>query len=76
MLDEVDDASGRISYPANIAMVYMLVMNLSILLLIMVVIANIIMIHSGILWIVLGGGLGMEILMLLFVWYLHRKGWV
>ena len=67
VLDEADDASGRISYPANIAMSYMLVMNLSILLLIMVVIANIIMIHSGVLWIVLGGGLGIEILMLLFV---------
>lgn len=76
VLDEVDDASGRVSYPANIAMAYMLVMNLSILLLIMVVIANIVMIHSGVLWIVLGGGLGMEILILLFVWYLHRKGWV
>ena len=76
VLDEVDDASGRISYPANIAMSYMLVMTLSILLLIMVVVANITMIHSGVLWIVLGGGLGMEILILLFVWYLHRKGWV
>lgn len=76
VLDEVDDASGRISCPANIAMSYMLVMTLSILLLIMVVIANIMMIHSGVLWIVLGGGLGMEILILLFVCYLHRKGWV
>ena len=76
VLDEVDDASGRISYPTNIAMSFMLVMTLSILLLIMVVVANITMIHSGVLWIVLGGGLGMEILILLFVWYLHRKGWV
>lgn len=76
VLDDVDNASGRVSYPANIAMAYMLVMNLSILLLIMVVIANIVMIHSGVLWIVLGGGFGMEILMLLFVSYLHRKGWV
>ena len=76
VLDDVNDASGKVSYPANIAMAYMLVMNLSILLLIMVVVANITMIHSGVLWIVLGGGLGMEILMLLFVSYLHRKGWV
>lgn len=76
VLDDVDDASGRISCPANIAMSYMLVMTLSILLLIMVVVTNITMIHSGVLWIVLGGGLGMEILMLLFVSYLHRKGWV
>lgn len=76
VLDDVDDASGRISYPANIAISYMLVMTFSILLLIMVVVANITMIHSGVLWIVLGGGLGMEILMLLFVSYLHRKGWV
>ena len=76
VLDDVDDASGRVSYPANIAMAYMLVMNYSILLLIIVVIVNITMIHSGVLWIVLGGGLGMEILMLLFIWYLHRKGWV
>ena len=76
VLDDVDDASGRVSYPANIALAYMLVMIYSILLLIMVVIVNITMIHSGVLWITLGGGLGMEILMLLFVWYLHRKGWV
>ena len=76
VLDDVDDASGRVSYPANIAMAYMLVMDYSILLLITVVIVNITMIHSGVLWITLGGGLGMEILMLLFVWYLHRKGWV
>ena len=76
VLDDVDEASGRVSYPANIAMAYMLVMNYSILLLIIVVIVNITMIHSGVLWIVLGGGLGMEILILLFVWYLHRKGWV
>ena len=75
VLDDVDDASGRVSYPANIAMACMLVMNYSILLLIIVVIVNITMIHSGVLWIVLGGGLGMEILMLLFIWYLHRKGW-
>ena len=74
VLDDVDEASGRVSYPANIAMAYMLVMNYSILLLIIVVIVNITMIHSGVLWIVLGGGLGMEILMLLFIWYLHRKG--
>ena len=76
VLDDVDDASGRVSCPANIAMSYILVMTLSILLLIMVVVANITMIHSGVLWIVLGGGLGLEILMLLFVSYLHRKGWV
>lgn len=76
VLDDVDDASGRVSYPANIAMAFMLVMNYSILLLIIVVIVNITMIHSGVLWIVLGGGLGIEILMLLFVSYLHRKGWV
>ena len=76
VLDDVNHASGRVSCPANIAMSYMLVMTLSILLLIMVVVANITMIHSGVLWIVLGGGLGMEILMLLFIWYLHRKGWV
>ena len=47
VLDDVDDASGRVSYPANIALAYMLVMIYSILLLIMVVIANIMMIHSG-----------------------------
>ena len=29
----------------------------------------------GVFRIVLGGGLGV-ILILLFVWYLHRKGWV
>ena len=30
----------------------------------------------GMLWIVLGGGFGSEILIYWLVWYLHRKGWV
>lgn len=37
---------------------------------------NITEIHSGVLWIVLGGGFGSEILIYWLVWYLHRKGWV
>lgn len=76
VLDDVNEASGRISIPLDVALACMLTLLFAILILVLVVIVNITEIHSGVLWIVLGGGFGSEILIYWLVWYLHRKGWV
>lgn len=76
VLDDVNEASGRISIPLDVAAACMLTLLFAILILVLVVIVNITEIHSGVLWIVLGGGFGAEILIYWLVWYLHRKGWV
>lgn len=76
VLDDVNEASGRISIPLDVALACMLTLLFTILILVLVVIVNITEIHSGVLWIVLGGGFGSEILIYWLVWYLHRKGWV
>ena len=76
VLDDVNEASGRISLPLDVALACMLTLLFAILILVLVVIVNITEIHSGVLWIVLGGGFGSEILIYWLVWYLHRKGWV
>lgn len=76
VLDDVNEASGRISIPLDVAAACMLTLLFTILILVLVVIVNITEIHSGVLWIVLGGGFGAEILIYWLVWYLHRKGWV
>lgn len=75
VLDDVNEASGRISIPLDVAAACMLTLILHFDL-VLVVIVNITEIHSGVLWIVLGGGFGAEILIYWLVWYLHRKGWV
>ena len=36
----------------------------------------IVTVRFGVLWTILGCGLGAEALVLLLFWYLHRKGWV
>ena len=64
------------SIPLDVALACMLTSLFAILILVLVVIVNITEIHSGVLWIVLGGGFGSEILIYWLVWYLHRKGWV
>ena len=76
VLDDVNEASGRISIPLDVALACMLTLLFAILILVLVVIVNITEIHSGVLWIVLGGGFGAEMLIYWLVWYLHRKGWV
>ena len=76
VLDDVNEASGRISIPLDVALACMLTLLFAILILVLVVIVNITEIHSCVLWIVLGGGFGSEILIYWLVWYLHRKGWV
>lgn len=76
VLDDVNEASGRISIPLDVALACMLTLLFTLLILVLVVIVNITEIHSGVLWIVLGGGFGAEILIYWLVWYLHRKGWV
>lgn len=75
VLDDVNEASGRISIPLDVAAACMLTLLFTFSILVLVVIVNITEIHSGVLWIVLGGGFGSEILIYWFVWYLHRKGW-
>lgn len=74
VLDDVNEASGRISIPLDVAAACMLTLLFTIL--ILVILVNITEIHSNVLWIVLGGGFGSEILIYWLVWYLHRKGWV
>ena len=64
------------SIPLDVALACMWTLLFAILILVLVVIVNITEIHSGMLWIVLGGGFGSEILIYWLVWYLHRKGWV
>lgn len=76
VLDDVNEASGRISIPLDVAAACMLTLIFTFSILVLVVIVNITEIHSGVLWIVLGGGFGAEILIYWLVWYLHRKGWV
>lgn len=76
VLDDVNEASGRISIPLDVAAACMLTLLFTFSILVLVVIVNITEIHSGVLWIVLGGGFGSEILIYWLVWYLHRKGWV
>ena len=60
----------------DVAAACMLTLIFTFSILVLVVIVNITEIHSGVLWIVLGGGFGAEILIYWLVWYLHRKGWV
>ena len=76
VLDDVNEASGRISIPLDVAAACMLTLLFTFSILVLVVIVNITEIHSGVLWIVLGGGFGSEILIYWLVWYLHHKGWV
>lgn len=76
VLDDVNEASGRISIPLDVTAACMLTLLFTFSILVLVVIVNITEIHSGVLWIVLGGGFGSEILIYWLVWYLHRKGWV
>jgi len=76
VLGEVKDESNRISLPINFAIVFMIMMAFSIMLLLIIIVTNIMYIHSGKLWIVLGIGLGAEIFTLALTWYLHRKGWI
>ena len=49
---------------------------IGIMLLLVIIVTNIMYIHSGKLWVVLGIGLGAEAFALALTWYLHRKGWV
>lgn len=62
VLDDVNEASGRISIPLDVAAVCMLTLIFTLLILVLVIIVNITEIHSGVLWIVLGGGFGAEII--------------
>lgn len=73
VLADVNEASGRISIPLDVAAACMLTLIFTFSILVLVVIVNITEIHSGVLWIVLGGGFGAEILIYWLVWYLHRK---
>ena len=45
-------------------------------LLVLVIYANMMFVHSGVLWVILGCGFGLEVFVWLLVWYLRRKGWV
>ena len=76
VLGEVKDESNRISIPVNFAIIFMIVMAFSIMLLLVIIVTNIMYIHSERLWSVLGIGLGAETFALTLTWYLHRKGWV
>ena len=69
VLDDVNEASGRISIPLDVAAACMLTLIFTFSILVLVVIVNITEIHSGVLWIVLGGGFGAEILIYWLVWY-------
>lgn len=76
VLGEVKAESNRISVPANFAIIFMIMMAFSIMLLLVIIVTNIMYIHSGKLWVVLGIGIGTEIFTLALTWYLHRKGWI
>lgn len=76
VLGEVRDESNRISVPINFAIIFMITMAFSIMLLLVIVVTNIMYIHSGKLWVVLGIGIGAEAFALALTWYLHRKGWI
>ena len=55
VLDDVNEASGRISIPLDVAAACMLTLLFTILILVLVILVNITEIHSNVLWIVLGG---------------------
>lgn len=76
VLGEVKDESNRISVPVNFAIVFIIMLAFSIMLLLVIIAANIMYIHSERLWIVLGIGVGAETFTLALTWYLHRKGWI
>lgn len=46
------------------------------MLLLIIVVANIMYIHSSKLWTILVVDLGAEAFTLALTWYLHRKGWI
>ena len=50
--------------------------NMVRVLLVLVIYANMMFVHSGVLWVILGCGFGLEVFVWLVVWYLRRKGWV
>lgn len=75
VLGEVKDESNRLSVPVNFAIIFMILMAFSIMLLLVIIVTNIMYIHSAKLWIVLGIGVGAEAFALALTWYLHRKGW-
>ena len=76
VLDEVDEVSKRVSFPMGFVCVFMITMVLIIMLLVLVIYANATLVHSAALWIILVFGAGAESFALLFVWFLHHKGWV
>ena len=76
VLGEVKNESNRISVPVNFAIIFMIMMAFSIMLLLVIIVTNIMYIHSGKLWVVLGIGISTEIFTLALTWYLHRKGWI
>ena len=76
VLGEVKDESNRISVPVNFAIIFIIMLAFSIMLLLVIIAANIMYIHSERLWIVLGIGVGAETFTLALTWYLHRKGWI
>ena len=76
VLDDVDDVSRRVSLPANLACVFGIIVTFAIMLLVLVIYANMMFVHSGVLWAILGCGFGLEVFVWLLVWYLRRKGWV
>lgn len=75
-LGEVKNESNHISLPINFAIVFRIMLDFSIMLLLVIIVANIVYIHSVKLWIILGFGIGAEAFTLALTWYLHRKGWV